>query len=672
MTAPEKPLYHTTRSGSTFYNGCARSDCKGERISGFDWCIVHLSPEESEQYASRLRARQGELVIASVNVDMNFVRGWIDRISTPADGFAVIPVPLRMQDTVLVGGLEFRKMTFEWGINLTKLRAYDVRMFEVVIGKDLRLEEAVLENELALADEFEVSELLMPGMQAKTFGLSRNAVVGGRLDARGASFERTNISETEIRGSADFSGATLCNSDGSANIVTEFQASANFTGCKFLGETRFANSPSGPSAKFLKEVVFDKATFGSESIGLLDMTHCVFEGPASFDNAEIFGSVSFNDAKFIQSANLNRLEIRHAPSLRQFMPGVAIPNHAFEMRRTQFQSSFSLSARVDGSAVVDEMTLAGVADKFSISATRVLRLVRLTLESFNSLTLSSDKIASIDQVHMNGGGELKIGGATFQLTNFTCIKPVLIQAQEDEEAQTAKPRLTTLKGTNCDGLTLSGFDYSETSFLGAAKLDSLVITGEFTLRSTGGARARRAVISEEAEARASTEHWNRLAAPRKSSTIRPPELRQLAGVYRALRKAREDQKDEPGSADFYYGEMEMRRLSSAPRSMERIILTAYWLISGYGLRAWRSLALLALVVVGSATALSFFTLRSGTNPPPPSFGGALLFSAQSGLQMAGSADRYTTVGQVFELVLRIVVPILIALAALAVRGRVKR
>lgn len=118
--------------------------------------------------------------------------------------------------------------------------------------------------------------------------------------------------------------------------------------------------------------------------------------------------------------------------------------------------------------------------------------------------------------------------------------------------------------------------------------------------------------------------------------------------------------------------MEMRRLSSVPRSMERIILTAYWLISGYGLRAWRSLALLALVVVGSATALSFFTLRSGTNPPPPSFGGALLFSAQSGLQMAGSADRYTTVGQVFELVLRIVVPILLALAALAVRGRVKR
>ena len=33
----------------------------------------------------------------------------------------------------------------------------------------------------------------------------------------------------------------------------------------------------------------------------------------------------------------------------------------------------------------------------------------------------------------------------------------------------------------------------------------------------------------------------------------------VAVLYRALRKSREDAKDEPGAADFYYGEMEMRR-----------------------------------------------------------------------------------------------------------------
>jgi hypothetical protein len=41
--------------------------------------------------------------------------------------------------------------------------------------------------------------------------------------------------------------------------------------------------------------------------------------------------------------------------------------------------------------------------------------------------------------------------------------------------------------------------------------------------------------------------------------------RQIAGLYRALRKGREDIKDEPGAADFYSGEMEMRRRAQRPR-----------------------------------------------------------------------------------------------------------
>ena len=36
---------------------------------------------------------------------------------------------------------------------------------------------------------------------------------------------------------------------------------------------------------------------------------------------------------------------------------------------------------------------------------------------------------------------------------------------------------------------------------------------------------------------------------------------EIAGIYRDLRKGLEDVKNEPGAADFYYGEMEMRRLA---------------------------------------------------------------------------------------------------------------
>ncbi|MFD3682614.1 hypothetical protein [Streptomyces sp. NPDC058613] len=56
-------------------------------------------------------------------------------------------------------------------------------------------------------------------------------------------------------------------------------------------------------------------------------------------------------------------------------------------------------------------------------------------------------------------------------------------------------------------------------------------------------------------------------------------------MYRALRKAFEDSKNQPGAADFYYGETEMRRHDrTATSSAERGLLHAYWMVSGNGLR----------------------------------------------------------------------------------------
>ncbi|GGR08673.1 pentapeptide repeat-containing protein [Kitasatospora griseola] len=70
----------------------------------------------------------------------------------------------------------------------------------------------------------------------------------------------------------------------------------------------------------------------------------------------------------------------------------------------------------------------------------------------------------------------------------------------------------------------------------------------------------------------------------------------LAAIYRQLRKAFEDSKNEPGAADFYYGEMEMRRHDRAETPFsERALLWAYWLVSGYGLRAFRAVGWLKAV-----------------------------------------------------------------------------
>lgn len=160
--------------------------------------------------------------------------------------------------------------------------------------------------------------------------------------------------------------------------------------------------------------------------------------------------------------------------------------------------------------------------------------------------------------------------------------------------------------------------------------------------------------------------------------------RQIAGLYRALRKSREDTKDEPGAADFYYGEMEMRRRARASRDgnpgsafrspsrgrAERGILTAYWLVSGYGLRAWRAIAWLAALT--ALLAFAFHTIGYTQPPRPASYWTSLLYAFRATLSLTDSNVQLTAWGQLLQSLLRLTGPVLLGLALLALRGRVKR
>ena len=155
-------------------------------------------------------------------------------------------------------------------------------------------------------------------------------------------------------------------------------------------------------------------------------------------------------------------------------------------------------------------------------------------------------------------------------------------------------------------------------------------------------------------------------------------------MYRALRKGREDVKDKPGAADFYYGEMEMRRHArsvstghpdgqsgaASPGRMERGILTAYWLVSGYGLRAWRAVACLALVTV--LLALAFHFVGFAVPPHPVSYWTSLLYAFRATLSLTDNEVKLTAWGELLQGILRLTGPVLLALALLALRGQVKR
>lgn len=213
-------------------------------------------------------------------------------------------------------------------------------------------------------------------------------------------------------------------------------------------------------------------------------------------------------------------------------------------------------------------------------------------------------------------------------------------------------RLLSLRGSDVSELVLTDVDLRECAFTGAHRLDQLRVDGRRRFaRPPGWWRTTRQVLHEEAVWRG----WT--ARPRSEIGAT-----QVSVLYRALRKSFEDSKNEAGAGDFYYGEMELRRHSTQTRRAERAILLAYWALSGYGQRAGRAVvALLALIVVTAVL------LGVGGQPP-----GEAAQIAVGAVVLREPGARLSEAGQWTVMVARVLGPLLLALAALAVRARVKR
>ncbi len=284
-------------------------------------------------------------------------------------------------------------------------------------------------------------------------------------------------------------------------------------------------------------------------------------------------------------------------------------------------------------------------------------------------------------------------------------------------------RITSLQGVDAAHLVLTGVDLTECRFAGAVHLDQLRLEGRITFARPpkGWWRSRRRTLAEE-------HHWRAAAAgrPAPSTQLSPREWRPgpdhpdlesapgpetVAALYRQLRKALEDTRNEPGAADFYYGECEMRRHDrgrnghpGTPRG-ERALLRVYWAVSGYGLRVSRALACLLVVMLFALVVMVWWglpveateltttgrqvaagqeiTLTTGTpapvNPSGPlaermttdRFEESLRVVVNSAVFRSSGQDL-TTTGAYTQMAVRFIAPVLLALAILAVRGRVKR
>jgi uncharacterized protein YjbI with pentapeptide repeats len=474
-----------------------------------------------------------------------------------------------------------------------------------------------------------------------------------------------NFSEVTFHDRAEFIRTAFRSSDpisGAAFDHTTFHGDAVFTAATFKNDSHFLGATFRQSARF------DEATF---------QRHAWF-GDATFD-----GSAWFSNANFYGQALLDSVTFRE---------GVAFDGAIIRAPAVFTRASFEHTQPIIG----------------PLLATGPLVLTEARFAQPVRIDAYTPRLYC-DRVQFAEGAQLMLCGARVVLDDSSFPAPTILTALprrdvgqlSDSEKRVAlawdqlrpeqvpdRPQILSLQRADVAGLTISGADLTDCRFAGAHNLDKLRIEADVTLAAApaGLGQDRRQVIADERAWRAQTS--SRWTAPWRPDWITEepaiPEPGQIAGLYRALRKGREDDQDEPGAADFYYGEMEMRRHARQSRAKsgasfaggvsrgraERGILTIYWLVSGYGLRAWRALACLAGLL--TVFALTFHLIGFSTPPQPASYLTSLLYAFRATVSLTDDDVKLTAWGKLLETLLRLTGPVLFGLALLALRNRVKR
>ena len=390
----------------------------------------------------------------------------------------------------------------------------------------------------------------------------------------------------------------------------------------------------------------DGAPF-EETIFLRDanFSGAAFGGIATFTDAEFGGSARFDDSKF---------EVARFGGTR-FGGDVSFVN-ANVMTELRLES-----ARIARSLTLDGMRAAGPVDVRANATT-----------------------ASCTRGVFSGRVTLRLAGSQLCLTDSVFEQSARVESSAGTDDGYVS--VLSLRGVDAEHLTLANADLKHCLIYGLRRPEQLRLAGHITFTPTPRGwhlrwgwlpwrwTNRNALYEEHLWRQRSGRFaaiWTGIdPAGGANETAPVPGPALLAVLYRQLRQAVEDARNEPGAADLYYGEMEMRRIST-DRWDERLLLTLYWLVSGYGLRASRSLFLLAALVLLAAVGMQ----RAGFPGTTHRYADCVLYASGSVLSLDLTGHLGTVLtdwGQVIRITLRVCGPLLLGLGALAVRGRIKR
>jgi hypothetical protein len=506
-----------------------------------------------------------------------------------------------------------------------------------------------------------------------------------------ASFEEAAFNaDASFRGAAFDADARFREATFSAETSFEeaaFDADASFGGAMFSARTSFEE------ATFSADASFRGATFSADAW----FRGAAFDAEASFEEATFSARTSFEEATFSADAQFGEA---------RFSADLWFGGARFCACASFYEATFEAASHLGPMVCNDTLSLSGArfAGPVTVEAAAARLVCRGTRwESKAALRLRYAAVDLSDAVY-----EYPLS-ITTQTTGFRNWAGFVL-AEGELSNPDAGVSLTSLRGADAAHLTLHNVDLASCIMSGTLHLDQLRLEGECPLAPAPSGLRWRGLIPLRWTARrtlAEEHHWR--AAQGRAGWRPAPEGVEVVGpavltpVYRQLRKSLEDGKNEPDAADFYYGEMDMRRHDPKRPRAERALLALYWAASGYGLRSSRALGWLLGAM--AATVLVMMLWGIPTDDPKPATTGQLtgqtislttdkpdpvnptgslrsrltserweksLRVVVNSVAFRSSGQDLTITGTYAEMASRLTEPVLLGLTALAIRGRVKR
>lgn len=642
---------------------CQRAECHGVRVGDGDTCWAHLSPASLKDALASL-APSASIDARGTDISSDLLAKILAQMIGPDDRAALMNVA-NFEGSRFLDHANFGDVICEIGY-----------FWHAIFERDAYFQRAKFTHYAAFHEatfkgicDFEDAEFEQAAFKDIKFGPGpnfRDVTFNGLTEFTGNHFRGfTEFTNIEVHGHAVF-----------AHCKFDFYCS--FQGAHFYDDAAITDNQFSCTQVNFINAVFDKGV----SLAAND-----YECNADFIETTFGSEVSFGESVFRKGAWFGKSEFHGKAEFYG-----SIFHGDIDCQGSRFHDRVEFggheNVKVDGEMRIDS---AGGRGELVLDGLIAAGIVEVD-GTFKKVRCTNAKLPGRVWFRLRGS-ELWLDNTEFG--GRTTVESALVASMNpnnDGLASQTSVRLRSLKGTDAEHLTLVNVDLSRCEFAGLRRPELLHLVGacRFAPMPRGWSlrwgwmpwrwAAREALFEEHlwrnsVNAPAGNTGWitGDQASERGGETaVVGPE--RLTVTYRQLRARLEDARNEPGAADLYYGEMEMRRAASRRigRSGEWWLLGSYWLVSGYGLRASRAMIMLAIVILASAVGLRY----GGFPGLTASFWDSVVFAAGAVLSLDLTNKHLpgtlTEWGDVIRIFLRIAGPVFLGLAALAVRGRVKR